>query len=186
MKIIDILKQNSELLGLSKEIELLNTATEINENEIFVNEELSGLLNLFRYSLQELCTNYVPLSTTTEVEITNNKYELSNINNFIRVQCVCKNNNPVNYKIINRAINVEENGKYTIQYATYPNIESVFEDINYLQNFSPDVLVLGLASYYTLSRGRFDEFKIFHDRYLEKAENLKELKSFCIPQRRWE
>ena len=136
--------------------------------------------------MQELCTNYIPISTSVDVQITDNKYEISNLNNYIRVQSLYKNGLPINYKILNRNIVVEENGSYTIQYATYPEIASLFEEINYLSNFSPDVLVFALASYYTLSHGRFDEFEIFHNKYIEKAESLKELKSFTIPQRRWE
>ena len=141
---------------------------------------------MFKYSIQELCTNYLPITTNVDVEIKSNKYELSNLINYIRVQSVNKNGEPVNYKILNRAIMVEEDGVYTIEYSTYPEITSIFNDLNYLANLSPDVLVFGLASYYALSRGRFDEFEIFNEQYKEKAESLKEMKCFTLPQRRWE
>ena len=186
MKILDILKQSSELLGLGEEIQLLEQVTTENEAEILANKEIKTLINLLKYSIQELCTNYVPMIDSVEVEITNNKYELSLLPNYIRVQSVYKNGELVNYKTINRAINVEENGIYNIVYSTYPEINSIFYEIDFLSNLNPDVLVLGLASYYTLSRGRFEEFEVFHENYTEKAESLKELKNFTMPQRRWE
>ena len=36
------------------------------------------------------------------------------------------------------------------------------------------------------AKGRFEEFEIFHNKYIEKAESLKEIKNFSMPQRRWE
>ena len=186
MKIIDILIQTSEMLCLSEEIELLKSATEENEAEVIQNKEVNALINLFKYSIQELCTNYMPIATCVDFQTVSKKYELSNLPNYIRVQSVSKNGVPVSYKILNRAIVVEEDGVYTVQYSTYPNINSIFEEIDYLTDFNPDVLVFGLTSYYTLSRGRFDEFEIFYEHYKEKAESLKEMKCFSMPQRRWE
>ena len=186
MKIIDILKQSSELLGLSAEIKVLNSATPENEQEILKNDEISTLFNLVKYSIQELCTNYVPVATTMVVDVKNKRYELSNLPNFIRMQNVYKNNQTVSYKIINRCLFFEEDGTFEVQYSTYPEINSLFDEFDFMSTFSPDLIVLGLASYYTLARGRFDEFDIFHDEYIEKAESLKELKTFTMPQRRWE
>ena len=127
MKIVDVLKQTSEMLALGEEINILNTATEEKESEILNNKEISTLFNLFRYSIQELCTNYMPIATSVIVEITNRKYEVSNLTNYIKVQSVYKNEEPVNYKVLNRAIVVEADGEYTIQYSTYPTINSIFE-----------------------------------------------------------
>jgi len=186
MKIIDIVKQTAELLAMPEEISVLNTATEENEAEVLFNSEIHSLFTLFKYSLQELCTNYIPIVNVVDVEIQNNYYPVSNLNNFIKIESVNKNGNPVNFKILNRSIYVKESGLHSIKYATYPNVNSLFEEIDYFSNLSPDVLVLGLAAYYSLSRGRFEEFEIFHENYLEKAESLKEIKNFCIPQRRWE
>ena len=45
MKIIDIMKHSAELLGLTQEKEILNTATEGNETEILQNEEISRMLH---------------------------------------------------------------------------------------------------------------------------------------------
>ena len=186
MKIIDILKQSCEMLGLFDQVKLLDAATETTEQETLKDEELNSLINLFRYSIQELCSNYIPIITVEEMVEKSPKYEISLLKNYIRIQGIYKNETPVRYKIINRCIFFEESDKYSIHYETYPEINSMFEEINYLDNFSPDVLVFGLASYYTLSRGRFDEFEMFHNEYVQKAESLRGLKSFKLPQRRWE
>ena len=62
----------------------------------------------------------------------------------------------------------------------------MFEEIDYLQEFSPDVIVFGLCAYYALSHGLFADFEQFHEKYVEKAESLKGLKIFEMPARRWE
>jgi len=186
MKIIDILTQTADLIGLTRESKILNQTTCETENETLENEEISGLYSLMKYSIQELCTNYVPIIANTQIEISNNSYPLSNLENYIYINALTKNNQYAKYKIINRNIVVEENGTYTVEYATYPTLNSLFDEVDFLSSFNPDVIIFGLAAYYTLSRGRFDEFKIFHEQYLEKAESLKALKSFNTPQRRWE
>lgn len=186
MKIIDVINQTAELLCLVEEKSILATATEDNEAQILENNEINTLFNLFKYSIQELCSNYMPIATSVNVEVKNKHYDICNLHNYLRVQSVNKNDQPVNYKILNRSIVLEEDGEHTIQYTTYPEVISMFDEIDFLSSLSPDVLVFGLASYYTLSRGRFDEFEIFHNEYIEKAESVKELKNFYMPQRRWE
>ena len=64
-------------------------------------------------------------------------------------------------------------------------ISHIFQ-LDFLNNLSPDVLVLSLCAYYALAHGMFDEFEDLHDRYVEKAESLKELRVFDLPARRWE
>lgn len=186
MKIIDILMSSCELLGLKSEQTTLASATLETESTVLENDEIRSLFNLVKFSSQELCSHYVPILTTQDVTIENQKYHLSNLENYIRIQGVYKEDNQVNYKIINRYIVVDEDGTYTIKYFTYPEIESLFDEVDFLTNLSPDVLVFGLCSYYSLSHGMFQEFEMMHDKYVEQAESLKMLKVFDLPQRRWE
>ena len=186
MKIIDIMKNSAELLGLSKEYEILNTTTSSSEETALENAEISKLFNLIKFSIQELCTHYVPVSTSQNITTTNKKNALSNLNNFIRINNVFKDGQPVKFKIINRNLEFAEDGNYTINYMTYPEINSMFDEIDFLSNFSPDVIVFGLCSYYCLSSGMFEDFESFYDRYISKAESLKNLKIFELPARRWE
>lgn len=186
MKVVDIIKQSATMLGLTEAEQALETLTEETEAAVLSNEEVYGLFNLFKYSIQELCTNYVPVAAIETIKTYNKAIEINKLTNFIRVQNIFKNEEMVKYKIINRCIYFEEDGEYSIQYATYPQIERLLEDIDFLSNFSPDIVVLGLSAYYALSKGRFDEFEIFHSQYVEKAESIKNLKMFNLPQRRWE
>ncbi len=186
MKIIDIMKNSAELLGLSKEYEILNTTTSSSEETALENAEISKLFNLIKFSIQELCTHYVPVSTSQNITTTNKKNALSNLNNFIRINNVFKDGQPVKFKIINRNLEFAEDGNYTVNYMTYPEINSMFDEIDFLSNFSPDVIAFGLCSYYCLSSGMFEDFESFYDRYISKAESLKNLKIFELPARRWE
>lgn len=187
MTILDILNESCDMLGLENEKSILATITTENETTVISNNgNVSNLFNLVKFSLQELCTHYVPVSNEVEIATENLKYHLSGFTNYIRIQNVFKNNEPVNFKILNGNIVVEEDGNYNVKYLTYPEIESVFDDIDFLSKFSPDVIVFGLCSYYCLSHGMFEEFENMHARYIEKAESLKDLKIFNMPQRSWE
>lgn len=186
MKIIDIMKHSAELLGLTQEREILNTATEENEAEILQNEEICRMLNLSALSIQELCSNYISIYIEEEVETEDKKYPLNKLKNYIRMLNIKQDNDLVKFKIVNRNIIFEQDGKYTIKFASYPDITSMFDTVEVLNNLSPDVLVMGLCSYYAISRGMFKEFETFHDKYIEKANALKDLKMFELPFRRWE
>ena len=187
MKIIDIIKDSATLLGLNQDRAVLEAMTSENEIEMLAeNENVSSLFNLIKYSIRELCTNYVPVSTIVTIKSSDKKISLASLLNFIRIQNVFKNDQMVKFKILNRNIVLEEDGEYDVNYATYPEIESIFDEIDFLENFSPDVIVFGLCAYYSLAHGMFDEFEDLHEKYVEKAESLKNLKIFEIPCRRWE
>lgn len=187
MKIIDILTEATILLGLDEEANILQNAENSSETEILASsEKIAKLANLVKFSIRELCTNYVPCSSVIRVKTDEKKYPVGALENFIRVNNVTQNNELVKYKIINRNIVFTEDGEYDVCYSTYPSIMTIFQDIDFLQDFSPDVIVLGLCAYYSLSYGLFEEFEEFHERYLSKAESLKVLRIFDLPCRRWE
>lgn len=186
MKIVELIKQSAELLNLTEVRTELENITVENESEVLSNHYILSLFNLSKFSIQELCTNYVPVSMEESVKITNGKYPVSFLENFIRIQNVTKQGEAVAYKVINRNIVVDVDGEYEIKYLTYPSINSIFDEIDFLEKFNPDVIVYGLCAYFSLAHGVFDEFNAFHEIYVEKAENLKELRTFNMPQRRWE
>lgn len=187
MKIIDILTDASMLLGMVDECEKLKNITADNEIEILEsNEKIKNLFHLIQYSIRELCTNYIPVITIKTVATDNYTYPIANLENFIRINKVKRNGEMVKFKIFNRVLTFEEDGEYEVEYSTYPSVLSLFEEVDFLSEFSPDVLVLGLCAYYCLSVGMFGDFEEFHDKYITKAESLKVLKNFDLPQRRWE
>ncbi len=187
MKIVDILIDSASLLGLYEEVAIISSTEPENEAEILEkNKNIHSLFNLIKFSIRELCTNYVPMVSDVRIKTENKTFALSSIENYIRVQNITENGNMIKFKIISRNIIFDHDGEYVVSYETYPTISSVFEDIDFLDNFSPDVMVMGLCSYFSLAHGRFDEFQEFHEKYVSKAESLKHLKSFSLPTRRWE
>lgn len=186
MQIIDILNESTMLLGLSDEQQILSYTTPESESASLENKNIASLFNLIKFSIRELCTNYIPVTISENVVITNKSYPLSSFNNFIRIQNVYKNEQLIKFKIINRNLILEEDGEYTVNYATYPTINSLFDDIDFLQDFSPDAIVFGLCAYFSLAHGMFDEFNTFHEKYISRAESLKDVKIFELPNRRWE
>lgn len=186
MKIIDILIDSAFLLGLTDEADVLQSATAETESEIInQNKNVASLLNLVKYSIRELCTNYIPVVRTVSIETKDKKFAVSELENFIRIQNIQQEGQMVKFKIINRNVIFEEDGVYDVKYETYPNINQMFEEIDFLENFSPDAIVLGLCAYYSLAKGMFDEFQSFHEKYVSKAESLKSLHNFKLPSRRW-
>ena len=187
MKIIDILIDSAFLLGLTDEAEVLQSATaETEKNILDENKNIASLLNLVKYSIRELCTNYIPVVRSVNIETEDKKFPVGDLENFIRIQNIQRNAEMIKFKIINRNIILEKNGVYEVRYETYPTINNMFEEIDFLENFSPDAIVLGLCSYYSLANGLFDEFQSFHEKYISKAESLKSLHSFKLPSRRWQ
>ena len=185
MKLIDIIMNSCALLGLNDDLSTLKDLTTEIVSSVEGNKNIEELIYLSKYSIRELCTNYIPMINSTEITTSNKKYPVKNLTNYIRVQNVYKDELPIKYKIINRNIEFVEDGTYTVKYLTYPDIEGLFDDLDFMSNFSPDAMVLGLCAYYSLSKGMFDEFNDFHDKYIERAESLKTLKLFGLPRRRW-
>lgn len=185
MKIIEVIKHSAELLGLQEAVAVLSTATEENEDETLGNEQVKKLLNLAALSIQELCSNYISVFVEEKFETFENKIPLKNLHNYIRTVGVTKDDVLVKHKIVNRNIVLEEDGKYVIKYCTYPSIMSLFDEVDFLSDLSPDVLVMALCSYYSIAHGMFKEFEVFHEQYISKAQALKELKIFELPLRRW-
>lgn len=186
MKIIDILKDSAQLLGLVGEVSILQDTTEENESQTLQdNHYIESLFNLCKFSIRELCTNYVPVAMSVEITSNEQKFPVSQLENFIRVHNIYQNEEMVKYKIINRNILFEKDGDYVVNYATYPSICSMFDEVDFLQNLSPDVMVFGLCAYFSLAHGMFNEFKDFHEKYISKAESLKDLRIFEMPNRRW-
>lgn len=187
MKVIDVIKESATLLGLEEERAILDTMNSSNEVEIMAEyPNIASLFNLLKFSIKELCVNYVPMYATQKVNVSNKKFQFSTLSNIIKIQNIVKDGQYVKYKISNGEVILEEDGEYEVNYLSYPLLESCNDDISFLENLSPDVIIFGLCSYYSLAHGMFEEFENLHDKYIEKAESVKELKIFEIPARRWE
>lgn len=186
MEIIDIIKQSIHLLSLNEYYEVLDKASKENEEEVLKNEEIKKIFNLTNLVLHDLCTNYVPIVNKQIVNITNKTYPIKNLLNFYKIKNVKKDNLVEDYKMISKNIVVENDGEYEINYYYLPNVNSLFDELDFLSTLSPEVLVYGLCAFYCLSVGLFDEFKIYNDKYKSRAEAIKNLKVFELPKRKWE
>ena len=187
MKILDVINDGASLLNLTLDQAVLMKVSQQNEKKILQeNPNIASLFNLLKFSVRELCTNYVPLSTRRKVKIENRKFPVALLNNFIRVENVYQNDVPVKYKVVNRSIILERDGEYEISYLTYPEFNSMFDELDFAENLNSDVIVFGLCAYYCLSHGLFTDFEQYHERYIQKANSIKTLKIFEIPFRRWQ
>ncbi len=186
MQIIDILKRVCLTLSLTDEEKLLEEATKPSEEETLKNEEIKKLLNFLNLTLHELCVNYVPVLTSKEAYFEDKSYPISELTNFLKLQNIKKGDRIINHKFVDRNITVKEDGVYTINYYTYPTINSLYDNVDFLSKLSPDVLVFGVISFYCLSKALFDEFKIYNSKYRECAEAIKNLKIFELPKRIWQ
>ena len=187
MRIVDILIDAGNFLALNDEIETLNNITPETESfTLETNEKVARLFNLIKFSIRELCSNYAPMVASIKVQTNNKEFAINELENYIRIQNIKKDDELVKYKVINRKIVFNEDGEYEISYHTYPTITSLFDEIDYLNDLSPDVVVFGLCAYFSLAYGMFEEFENFHEEYVAKAESLKGLKCFNLPCRRWE
>ena len=93
MKIVDILIDSALLLGLTDEASTLESTTIETENEVVRgNDKIASLFNLIKYSIRELCTNYIPVIREVCVETEDKKFAVNMLENFIRIQNIYKNN----------------------------------------------------------------------------------------------
>ena len=186
MQVIDILQETAEIMNLIQIKDELKNVTKETESETLNNTEIQSLMNLLKLSVRELCSNYVPAVRCENVNILDGEYKLSELKNYIKIKSIKKEGQIVSYKILNRNIKVIENGNYEVEYYSYPEINSLFDEIEFLKNLNSEVIIFGLCSYYALSKGMFEDFHEMHDMYVQHAESLKELKLFTMPQRSWE
>ena len=184
MQVIDIMKQATELLSLTDENEVLNKLTKENESELD-SQDVKRLFTIFKLMLNDFCTNYTPLCSTQNIKVVDNNFPIKDIVNFYKIKNIKDGNRIVNYKIVNKNI-VINNGEYVVNYYSLPNINSFFDELDFLSSLSPEVLVFGLCAFYCLSVGLFDEFKIYNEKYKSRAEAIKNLKIFEMPQRKWQ
>jgi len=186
MRVIDIIRQSAELLGL---VDLVKIIDEENEELLagtLENSDLNKLFSLTKFAMQELCTNYCPILTKCEFATIDKKFALRELPNYIRLVGVKKDNVDCNYKIFNREITLDEDGRYVAEYMSYLVADNMFDELDFLSRFSPDVLVFAICAYYSVAHGMFDQFEEYHSRYIDRAESLRELRSGMMPMRKWE
>ncbi len=173
-------------MGLSDEYATLEQVTPETEAQALQHTEIKILFDLCKYSIQEFCSNYVPMIVSTTITTNNLEYPISSLTNYLRVKGVYRDNQPIKFKIINRNFVFDEDGTYEIEYASYPVITSLFTNVDFTETVSLDVITLGLCAYYSLAKGMYDDFKNYLEEYKSRAENIKEIRIFNTPLRSWQ
>ena len=120
--------------------------------------------------------------SVNKIKSENKSIAISKLNNYIRVQHIKLNGQNVKYKIVNRQILLDDDGEYDVYYFSYPQIETITDDLDCFKVVNMDVIVLGLCAYYCLANGVFDGFNNYSQQYRDKAEKLREMKSFTMPK----
>lgn len=185
MKILEILRDSAMLLNLLDASNVLGDA-ELSETEKQANKEVQELINFADMSVKEICANYAPYEVESQITTTDKKYPLNSLQNLLHVVDVKKGSNYVDFKIISRNLVFDEDGEYTVIYNSYPTITSLSDDLSFLQRLGTDVVVYAVCAYYCLAKGMFEEFDSFYEQYNERAAAIKDVKTFIMPQRRWE
>ncbi len=186
MNTLQIMINGANLLGLTQEVELLKTITKENEAEVMQNKQLARLKDLAILSMQEVSVRYVPIYSTIELQSENKQINIKQIQNCLKILKVYLCDIAVPFKIVGKTIKVNENGNYKIKYTTMPTINSVLDELEFVNNGVEQVVIFGLCAYYSIAIGLFSQFNSFHEKYLNAGENLKELKMFYIPNRSWQ
>lgn len=185
MKILEILKDSAMLLNLFDAASVLDNDS-LTDTEKQANKEVQELVNFADMSVKEICSNYLPYEVESSITTTDKKYPLNSLNNLLRVVDVKKGDNYVDFKIISRNLVFDEDGTYTVIYNSYPTITSLSDDLSFLQRLGTDVVVYAVCAYYCLAKGMFEEFDSFYGQYNDRASAIKDVKTFIMPQRRWE
>ena len=185
MTLKDVLIMSANLLNLP-ECETLESINEENYTEVLEsNKSIKKLFNLAITSLREICLNYLPIVVEVDVRAVDKKIETNTLEDFVKLVKVKLNDKPVSYKFKNGTINVKNDEVYTVQYVQNPKVSKITDSLEIFEELSPDILVLGICSYYAISMGMYDEFEYYHEEYLKRAESIKKLGIYQMPSRRW-
>ncbi len=185
MTIRDVLIMSANLLNLP-EVDDIEAITSENCTEVMQsNKVVSKLYRLAITSLREICFNYLPVITETDIRAVDGKIEVNVLEDFVKLVKVKHNDKLVNYKFKNGIITVDEDNVYCVQYIQNPKISSILDQLDIFEELSPDILVLGICAYYAISMGMYDEFEYYHEEYLKRAEAIKKLGIYQLPNRRW-
>lgn len=189
MTILDLINKSAIILNIQEVLKDDNIATITADNESIVLENNFALKRLYEFSKIVLNEISTCLPNVKEVKCNSSDKTIS-LNVLTRVAKVVGVKNQfgfVNFSIIKEDIKLEKDDLYTIVYHQYPKVDSLLSEIEiYNDMIGEDILVHGLNAYYCLATGLFAEFNVYNSHYIDKLNNLKNLKVFAMPCRSWE
>lgn len=189
MTVLDLIKKSAIMLNIKEVLqdEDIATISATNEQEILsANFALTRLFEFVKIMLNEISTYYLPIVKEVEFQTENKRIALTNLQRMSRLIGVKNGFGYTRYSIIDNAIQLKDDGLYTVVFNQYPQISSLLDDVEVFDEFvSDDILVYGLNSYYCLSAGLFAEFNMYNENYVNKLSHLRGLKLFSMPMRSW-
>ncbi|MBQ7407812.1 MAG: hypothetical protein IJW13_00845 [Clostridia bacterium] len=187
MTIKEVLTLAANMLG-EDEVVKLNEDKAV-ENVDYATQTLNLLKECYDVVTDELATEYCPVLASEDFNVSNKKILFSNFTKQpVKIICVKDEfNNKLAYKLINDYIQINSNGKITVEYHYRPAVCN-FNDNALFANYviGPYVLCYGILAEFCLQKGRLGECATWQDKYMKGIRGKTAKKgSYVMPARRW-
>lgn len=184
MKIKDIIKTSSALLGKENVLGYLTDQTTFNDK--FTLYEVNLFTTLLNNLLSELAGTYIPMVKTEKVNGATEVYFKNLTENAIRILDVLDfNERPVAYSLTAEKIKANSTFYYVV-YEYVPTNYNLEDVIGYTaKDVSKTVLAYGLCAEFCISQARYSEALIFHDKYVNGIEKKQKRKNAKTVARLW-
>jgi len=188
MTILDLIKKSAVMLNIQEvlndnELDGINASNE--QTCLDNNFALKRLFEFTKIVLNEI-SSHLPKIVEVKCNAVGNKIELGTLNRMSKIVSVKNQGMYVKYSVVDNSIKVAQDGEYVVSYKQYPQVDSVLDEVDiYSEYLGEDIFVYGLNAYYCLASGLFSEFNVYNAHYSERLNDLKDLKLFSMPRRRW-
>ncbi|MGN1222649.1 MAG: hypothetical protein ACI4T1_00770 [Christensenellales bacterium] len=197
MKLREIIKLSSDLLNLEDVLngeKIYDETYDVLDDETLVSEgtledrTISLLVKCFNLVYSEIATDYLQLITFEDIEVEDEKFFLSNLENKFYKLIKVENEFGISvpFKVYDDILYLN-NGKYKIYYAYIPSQVSLNSEVNNFNGkLSVRLFAFGLSKEYCFISGLYNDASLFKTRFEEGLFLAsKEKKNIIMPGRRW-
>lgn len=184
MKVLDIIKQASNLLNLSDYISYLNSEIESDDN---IEETQNNMLIAVNMTNNNLAVNYINLIDKIELVNDSDKIKFLDISNknILEIKSIkTPSGKKKKFKVCTDGIEVEKSD-LIIEYSYFPDSLSIDDEIDYY-NINELIFSLGVVSEYLFLIGSVDDAYMWDKKFKQNlASMLRPTRNIVIPERRW-
>jgi len=182
VKVLDIIKDASKLLGLKDVIDDIN-------NNNYDNEEIEYLVLAVNTVNNNIAANYIELVDSVTLSsykglIAFNKlsrYDLLDIKSLVRTS----DNKPVEFTLRSDGIHIAD-GEYKIEYSYFPKNIGIEGTVELYSKVNVRLFSLGVVAEYLFLKGDLDEAYVWDKKFKQNLRGvLRYKKSLVLPERRW-
>lgn len=197
MKLREIIKLSAIMLSLDDVLECEELYDEsydiLKENEIIasgnsVEKNLNLMIRCFNLVYNEIATDYLPLVTIENINITTGNFDLKNLENhfYKLIKLEDKHGNNVKFDIYDNILYVK-NGEYKVVYCYIPEKVTLNSEVNNFNGKIVDrVFAYGLNKEYCFISGLYSEAESYKTKFEESLKSASSLKKdIKLPHRRW-